>query len=161
MTNPQRSSPVTLPVASTPLHSPSAPAVQDIKCEDYLPDFICHPHVPELPDASDIPWWVWAIGGAGVVGFATLTYVSFKAAPYVLPVVSPEHAPLAKAWLRARAGHDKYEIAHDALQALREQRARTTPRTREEIMLLREEALKEAFADILARRRLKQLAKGG
>lgn len=143
--------------------SATSPASQDIKCEDYLPKSVCRAQLPELdlPNASDIPWWVWALGGAGVASFGVLSYVSFKAAPYVLPIVSPEHAPIAKAWLRSRAGHDKYEIAHEALQAIREQRARTTPRTKEEVMLLREEALKEAFADMLAKRRVKKLAKAG
>ena len=151
------------PVAAAPAHAAPAPAASsDFKCEDYLPDFVCHPSLPELPSlpgVSDIPWWVWAVGGVGAAGFTTLAYASFKAAPYVLPYVNPDAAPLAKAWLRHRAGHDKIEIAHEAFQALREQRARAVPRTKEEIKALRDQHLKDTFADLLARRQMKQLAK--
>jgi hypothetical protein len=144
-----------LPALPVPVATPVASP--DIKCEDYLPSSMCH--VPELPSVGDIPWWVWAVGGVGTAGFATLAYASFKAAPYVMPIMNPETAPLAKAWLRHRAGHDKADIAHEALTALREQRARKVPRTKEELQLLREEALKEMVSDMLARRRMKQLAK--
>jgi hypothetical protein len=140
------------PVAKTAAPAPVVTPPQDATCE-YLPDFLCNPHKYEMAGAGDIPLWVWGLLGAGATGFVVLAYASFKAAPYVMPLVNPEHAPIAKAWLRARAGHDKYEIAHEALTALREQRARTTPRTKEELQILREEALKEAFAEMLARRR--------
>ena len=133
--------PATRPATPAPLAPPAAPVTPVATTQDFM------------PGVEDIPWWVWGILGTGVVGFGTLAYASFKAAPYVLPLVNPEHAPIAKAWRRARAGHDKYEIAHEALTALREQRARTTPRTKEELQVLREEAMKEAFADMLARRR--------
>jgi len=149
--------PVAHPAPAVPGHTMSSDA-SDLKCEDYLPSFVCNPHMPEIPGAADIPWWVWAIGGVGTVSFATLAYASFKAAPYVMPIVNPDAAPLAKAWLRHRAGHDKADIAHEALTALREQRSRA-PRTKEELQDLREAAIKEMVADMLAKRRMKQLAK--
>jgi len=58
---------------------------------------------------SDIPLWVWALGATGVASFTALAYASWKAAPYVLPVVAPQTAPYAQAWQQMRAA--------DAMQA--------------------------------------------
>lgn len=51
-----------------------------------------------------IPWWVYAVGVGGAVGFSALLYASFKAAPYVMPYVVPGSAPFAQAWQAARQG---------------------------------------------------------
>jgi len=61
---------------------------------------------------EDIPWWAWAIGATGLAGTIVLGYAAYKAAPYVLPVVAPETAPMAEAWRRARADDDRESTHH-------------------------------------------------
>ena len=57
---------------------------------------------PEPVGIGDIPWWFWAIAGTGAVAYGTLLYASFKAAPYVMPIVAPQTAPFAQAWQQSR-----------------------------------------------------------
>jgi hypothetical protein len=58
---------------------------------------------PGSVGVGDIPWWVWAVGATGVVGFGALAYASYRAAPYVMPIVAPETAPYMSAWQQMRA----------------------------------------------------------
>lgn len=97
---------------------PASGKEADDRCKALLPSFICEGRTPGL---GDVPWWVWAVIGTGVVGFGALSYVSYKAAPYVLPVAIPESAPFVRAWQQARGistNEDKQKVAEDTLAAL-------------------------------------------
>lgn len=112
------------------------------KCNDYFPAFACEGRAPGL---GDIPWWVWALLGTGVVGFGALSYVSFKAAPYVLPLAIPESAPFALAWQQARTSEDKQKVAQDALAAI------VDARRTKDLGLSKEQIVKDTLAALGAR----------
>jgi|SRR5271166_2197803 len=120
----------------------------DEKCKAFLPNFVCEGRTPGL---GDIPWWVWAMLGTGVVGFGALSYVSYKAAPYVLPIAIPESAPFALAWQQARSSEEKEKVVQDALAALVEAR-RAQGAAKDFGLSSQEQAVRDTLAALGARR---------
>ena len=128
--------------AQKKLRDTAKAASEAFKCNDYLPGFVCEARAPGL---GDIPWWVWALLGTGVVGFGALSYVSYKAAPYVLPIAIPESAPFALAWQQARTSEDKQKVAQDALAAI------VDARRSKDLGLSKDQIVKDTLAALGAR----------